>query len=206
MYFNYLGFALMKNYFLLCFVLFLIFPIKFSYAGDSYAFVRFVQLNDHYIETEIEGKYYGVVGEGEASPYHKIAIGNITIRAGESILKGPIHKNKFYSLVVSGHKEIFLEDFPNKEKGKAQLSLYNFIDGSVLNLNVKVKEEYVPVVVDVLPDHVGFRGLNSMDAKLRIFSGEEKIGEDFDVILKKGKTYSVFATSEDVFVSENLYK
>jgi len=197
----------MKNKAVFCFLLFLLLPASIVYAeGNNHAFIRFVQLNDHYIETEIDEKYYGVVGEGEASPYYKIKKGNVTLRAGESVLQGPVHKNNFYSLVVSGHKEVFLEDFVNKEKDKAQLALYNFVDGSILTLKMKVKGEYVPVVIDIIPDHVGFRGLNPINSEFAVFNGDKIIGDVVTINLKSTRTYSVFAINDDVFISENLYK
>jgi alginate O-acetyltransferase complex protein AlgF len=160
------------------------------------AFVRFANDSASKGSKEIKAntKRYDYVDHAEITPYFALLKGNINFTIAEASQKKTLEDGKFYTAVYKGGSILIFDDTANANMAKSQVTFYNLSDKD--NLSVKTSNGKIEVVGPTSRDKSAAREINPVKVPLAIYDGDKMIKDLGNITLERGKTYNVFAFSE----------
>ncbi len=163
-------------------------------APAGSAFVRVVNLGANAIEAKADNETFRKTASFTGSDYKFFPSGNRRFSVAGQTINSQLMADHYYSLIITnkGSAKI-VEDSGKPDPAKAMISVYNISDQSLISL--KTLDGKTPVIENVPSDGRGDRSINPVKVKLAVFgSTHTPVNE---IILERGKIFSLFVSSEN---------
>lgn len=161
-------------------------------APPGSAFIRlFNNAPSTALSAIIGGKQLDVDGAYSASGYQFLPAGEYSLEMKSLSRQLTLDADHYYTAYVDASGKIaVVEGRGFDQRKKALIAFYNL---TASPLSLKTANGKGTVVADVASNESGFREVNAVKIGLAAFINEEKIVDAKPVVLKRGKTFSLFA-------------
>ena len=166
---------------------------------EGSAFIRFFNMDEAPVTVSVNGQTYGDASPSTVTPYYVVIKGDLNITVGDQVIEDQIDEGEYFTLIQKGEAALFI-DYPNENRAKATVSLYNLSDEQAVDL--KAKQESVTVLEYVEAGQNTARDINPMKIDFSVTrEGKSSIPLE-PVILERGNHYSVFFDGKTSFIEQ----
>ncbi|HEX4974791.1 MAG TPA: alginate O-acetyltransferase AlgF [Pseudomonadales bacterium] len=172
-------------------------------APAGSAFVRVVNLSTNAVEAKLENENLHKAAPFTGGKYKFFSPGSKTMTVSGKTFSSQLMADHYYTLVITSTGTAKLvQDFGKPDPSKAVISVYNFSDQPLISL--KTADGKTSVIDNVSIDGRGDRSINPVKVKLALVS--TTLTPVSEIILERGKVYSLFVTNENDLIVASWIK
>jgi alginate O-acetyltransferase complex protein AlgF len=142
-------------------------------------------------EAKIADKSLTEIPAYGASEFVFLPPGKYTLNAGRVSQAVTLKAARYYTAVVDDHSLRLLDNDKYTNHLKAQLIVYNMIEGTTMSLKMP---DGRPVIENVAANAYGTREVNAVKANFALFNGATKVADVRPESLERGHVFSLFVT------------
>jgi len=142
-------------------------------------------------EAKIADKVLNEIPAYGASDFVFLPPGKYTLNAGRVSQSVTLKPARFYTAVVDDHSLRLLDNDKYANHLKAQLIVYNMIEGTTMSLKMP---DGRPVIENVAANAFGVREVNAVKVNFALYNGPTKVADVRPESLERGHVFSLFVT------------
>jgi alginate O-acetyltransferase complex protein AlgF len=142
-------------------------------------------------EAKIADKDLTEIAPYGASEFVFLPPGKYTLNAGRVSEAVTLKPTRYYTAVVDDHSLRLIDNDKYSNHLKAQLIVYNLIEGTSMSLKTS---DGRPVVESIGPNAFGAREVNAVKAAFTLYNGGTKVADVRPEVLERGHVFSLFVT------------
>lgn len=144
------------------------------------------------VELQIADQHVKDIGAYAGTAFVFVAPGHYAVQFAGHTQDVALLGDHYYTAVALDKNIKLIEQPKFDSQLKAQLGLFNLIDGATLSL--RTGDGKITIINGVASDAYGQREVNPVNVALAVYSGDDKLGDVHGAAnLQRGVSYSVFA-------------